>query len=103
MNENNMVCEQELNEVSGGVNYPFELIVGRNYTTYVKTGYLALRRDTCYDPKNEIGPLWNGSLVTVQGQPIGNYVLVYVVNATKGDWGVNVTGMSGYVNWTYLH
>lgn len=91
----------ELEEVSGGATTN-GLVIGNSYTTFVKTGYLALRSAMAYDAKNEIGPLWNGSLVSVQANPIGDYVWVYVLSAAKGAWGVDVTGKSGYVNRKYL-
>jgi len=80
------------------------LIIGNSYTTRVRTGYLALRNYPAYDSKNEIGPLWNGSVVTVIDTCNLNsdYVVVCVNIAVKGPWGPATEGRVGYVNWHYL-
>lgn len=95
------MSEQELENVSGGLNTS-SLVVGAMFTTQVKTGYLALRTAPAYDDRNIIGQLWNGSTVTVQGAVAGNYVYVFVNYNAPGQWGVDSAGKYGYVNWNYL-
>ncbi len=66
--------------------------IGDVFTVHVNDGYLALRTAPAYDYSNEIGSLYNGETVTVNGQQTGDYVWVY---SSK-------YGRSGYVNWNYL-
>ncbi len=47
-------------------------------TVKVDSGYLALRRDTTYNQSNEIGQLYSGDQVEIQGSgAAGSYVFVY--------------------------
>ena len=47
-------------------------------TVKVDSGYLALRRDVSYDQSNEIGQLYTGDQVEIQGSGnAGSYVFVY--------------------------
>jgi len=96
------LCECELEEAAGGAARARSILVGSSYTTYVKTGYLALRNYPSYDSKNEIGPLWNGSTVVVTEYSGGTYAVVAVNYAAKGAWGPDVSGRVGYVNVNYL-
>lgn len=91
-----------LEGAAGGVAYGSQLKVGSGYLTQVQSDYLALRTAPSYDYYNEIGPLWNGSIVIVDGKPIGEYVLVHVHYTAAGPHGTNLTGRKGYVNWNYL-
>lgn len=72
------------------------------YATYVESGYLALRSYAGNDEYNEIGPLWNGSKVTIIGNSIGNYVPVKVNYSAPGQYGYNIAGYTGYVDVNYL-
>ena len=50
----------------------------------LKTGWLALRNDTAYDPKNEIGQLYNGDEVQVYYDCTRNgYTWLYFRNSTR--------------------
>lgn len=68
------------------------------YATHVDQGYLALRSYAGYDEYNEIGPLWNGSSVTIIGNRIGDYVPVRVNYSAPGQYGYNIAGYTGYVD-----
>lgn len=80
------------------------IVVGRTYTTHVATGYLALRTQPTYNPGNEIGPLCNGSKVTVVKYTKGaRYAWVTVKVAAPGAYfKKGVAGKSGYVDVRYL-
>ena len=52
--------------------------IGAWKTVKVNSGYLALRRDTAFDQSNEIGQLYSGDQVEIQGNGYqGSYVFVY--------------------------
>ena len=53
----------------------------------LKTGWLALRTDASYDPKNEIGQLYNGEEVQVYYECTRNgYTWVYFPKLNKSGW-----------------
>ena len=53
----------------------------------LKTGWLALRTDAAYDPKNEIGQLYNGEEVQIIGGDTDNgYTWVYFEKLNKSGW-----------------
>ena len=62
------------------------------YMVKVESGYLALRNDTAYDYRNEIGKLYTGDMVDVYFQGTGDYWFVYSSKLDK----------SGFVNKNYL-
>lgn len=62
------------------------------YTVKVDSGYLALRTDTAYDYRNEIGELYTGDVVDVYYKGTGDYWLVYSPKLDK----------VGFVNKNYL-
>lgn len=68
-----------------------EAYAGR-YTVKVDSGYLALRNDTAYDYRNEIGKLYTGDIVDVYQQGSGDYWYVYSSKLDK----------TGFVNKNYL-
>ena len=94
MSEIKKINEQELNEVSGGVGAN-----GWATVAGLQSGYLALRTAPCYDYNNEIrgSESYNGQQLQitgsyVQGSDGRTYVWVYNPRS----------GMSGYVNASYL-
>lgn len=66
--------------------------IGDAFSVHVNDGYLALRTAPAYSQSNEIGALYNGETVTINGEQTGDYVWVYSAKY----------GRSGYVNWNYL-
>ena len=88
------IDEQELNEVSGGVGAN-----GWATVTGLQSGYLALRTAPCYDYNNEIrgSESYNGQQLQITGsyvQGTDGRTYVWVYNPRSG--------MSGYVNASYL-
>ena len=56
-------------------------------TVKVDSGYLALRRDVSYDQSNEIGQLYTGDQVEIQGSGCqGSYVFVYSPKYGCNGW-----------------
>jgi uncharacterized protein YgiM (DUF1202 family) len=51
--------------------------IGETKTVVVTDGYLALRSAASYDAANEIGKLYTGDTVRIQGSFDGSYALVY--------------------------
>ena len=59
----------------------------RRAVSGLKTGWLALRTDAAYDPKNEIGQLYNGEEVQVYYDCTRNgYTWVYFPKLNKSGW-----------------
>ena len=53
----------------------------------IETGWLALRTEPKYDPKNEIGQLYNGEEVQIIGGDTDNgYTWVYFEKLNKSGW-----------------
>ena len=89
------INEQELDNISGGCG----IDSGWKIVTGLQSGYLAMRRQPCYDYSNEIRgcELYNGDSVQitgahVQGTDGRTYVWVYSPKS----------GVSGYVNAAYI-
>ena len=70
--------------------------------TGLKSGFLAIRSDTVYDPKNELGTLYNGDYVYSTERYCGMYVYVYAI--CRKDYTYDRPAYSGYgwVNSNYL-
>ena len=60
--------------------------VGTWKTVSVSGGYLALRGDFTYDDANELGKLYNGDVVEIQGGCEGSYVFVYSPKLDTIGW-----------------
>ena len=60
--------------------------VGTWKTVSVSGGYLALRGDFTYDDANELGKLYNGDVVEIQGGCEGSYVFVYSPKLNTIGW-----------------
>ncbi len=60
--------------------------VGTWKTVSVSAGYLALRGDFTYDDSNELGKLYNGDVVEIQGGCEGSYVFVYSPKLDTIGW-----------------
>ena len=72
--------------------FPTSIGYGNDRSVKVKTGYLALRSEPVYDPKNEIGQLQNGDYVLIMSQENETYSRVYVPSLYR----------YGYVDHNYL-
>ena len=68
------------------------LQAGSSKTVSVSSGHLALRTAPCFDYANEIGKLYTGDVVTINGGTSNGYVVVFSPKL----------GMSGWVNASYL-
>ncbi len=76
---------EEMEQVVGGKSV-FDNFEKRKVSG-LKTGWLALRNDTAYDPKNEIGQLYNGDEVQVYYECTRNgYTWVYFPKLNKSGW-----------------
>ena len=60
--------------------------VGTWKTVSVSGGYLAVRGDFTYDDANELGKLYNGDVVEIQGGCEGSYVFVYSPKLDTIGW-----------------
>ena len=60
--------------------------VGTWKTVSVSGGYLALRGDFTYDDANDLGKLYNGDVVEIQGGCEGSYVCVYSPKLDTIGW-----------------
>ena len=79
---------QELEQVNGGADGKLGIFEGPMKTVSgLKTGWLALRTAPSYDPKNEIGQLYNNEKVQVIGNDSDNgYTWVYAPSLNKSGW-----------------
>ena len=89
---------EELTQAVGGIDGKVGLDEGPMRTVHgLKTGWLALRSDACYDAKNEIGQLYNGDSVQIMGNaaivdndfdqaPVTSYTWVYSDRLKKSGW-----------------
>lgn len=93
----NVINDIDLEKVAGGNDG-----LTTRKVTGIKTGFLALRSDTCYDEKNELGTLYNGDYVYSTERYCGIYVYVYA--ECKKDTTYDRPAYSGYgwVNSNYL-
>ena len=83
--ENKKLNMEELEKVAGGKS-AFDNFETRKVSG-LKTGWLALRTEAAYDPKNEIGQLYNGDEVTVYYDCTRNgYTWVYSAKVGKSGW-----------------
>ena len=55
-------------------------------TVFVNSGYLALRNAYSYDSGNEIGQLYTGDTVLVDGECSGSYIYVYSPKYGTSGW-----------------
>ena len=55
-------------------------------TVYVNSGYLALREAPFYDVTTEIGQLYTGDTVQIEGEAIGSYIYVYSPKYGTSGW-----------------
>ena len=55
-------------------------------TVYVSSGYLALREAPFYDAGTEIGQLYTGDTVRVDGECTGSYIYVYSPKHGTSGW-----------------
>ena len=55
-------------------------------TVKVDSGYLALRSVPTYDTSNEIGQLYNGDTVRIDGEISGSYITVYSPKYNTTGW-----------------
>ena len=55
-------------------------------TVYVNSGYLALRDAASYDSSDEIGQLYTGDTVLIDGEYIGSYIYVYSPKYGTSGW-----------------
>ena len=55
-------------------------------TVYVNSGYLALREAPTLDPGTEIGQLYTGDTVRVDGECSGSYIYVYSPKYGTSGW-----------------
>ena len=62
------------------------LATGESKTDAVTDGYLALRSAASYDAANEIGKLYTGDTVRIQGSFDGSYALVYSTKYDTVGW-----------------
>ena len=60
--------------------------IGETKTVVVSDGYLALRNAASYDAANEIGKLYTGDTVHIQGDFSGSYALVYSAKYNTVGW-----------------
>ena len=60
--------------------------IGETKTVVVTDGYLALRSAASYDAANEIGKLYTGDTVRIQGSFDGSYALVYSTKYDTVGW-----------------
>ena len=60
--------------------------IGETKTVVVTDGYLALRNAASYDAANEIGKLYTGDTVRIQGDFSGSYALVYSAKYNTVGW-----------------
>ena len=55
-------------------------------TVYVSSGYLALREAPFYDVRTEIGQLYTGDTVQIEGEATGSYIYVYSPKYGTSGW-----------------
>ena len=55
-------------------------------TVYVASGYLALRDVPTYDSRDEIGQLYTGDRVQIEGEATGSYIYVYSPKYGTSGW-----------------
>ena len=55
-------------------------------TVYVSSGYLALREAPFYDVTTEIGQLYTGDTVQIEGEATGSYIYVYSPKYGTSGW-----------------
>ena len=55
-------------------------------TVYVSSGYLALREAPFYDAGTEIGQLYTGDTVQIEGEATGSYIYVYSPKYGTSGW-----------------
>ena len=55
-------------------------------TVYVNSGYLALREAPTFEPGTEIGQLYTGDTVRVDGECAGSYIYVYSPKYGTSGW-----------------
>ena len=55
-------------------------------TVYVNSGYLALRNAPFYDSATEIGQLYTGDSVQIEGEASGSYIYVYSPKYGTSGW-----------------
>ena len=55
-------------------------------TVYVASGYLALRDVPTYDSRDEIGQLYTGDRVQIEGEASGSYIYVYSPKYGTSGW-----------------
>lgn len=68
----------------------------------LKSGYLALRSDTCYDDKNIIGHLYNGDYVYSTERYCDGYVWVYAECRKDTVYPMPAFSGNGWVNAGFL-
>ena len=59
---------------------------GQWKTVYVASGYLALRYAPSFDVRTEIGQLYTGDVVQIEGEADGSYIYVYSPKYGTSGW-----------------
>ena len=79
---------EEMEKIVGGVDGKQAFFEGpKMHVCGIETGWLALRTAPKYDPKNEIGQLYNGEEVQVYYDCTRNgYTWVYFPKLNKSGW-----------------